>query len=249
MADLFDPADQEIGPELVVGNDTPESAYIPDTNGDPDGAEKRAVQANIQLPDWYFRKYALNDFGKPVFNKVVADGIMKVFDTKFNTPMDFSDDPEKREDEEKYFDSQCNQIVDGQRVLLEVDPQSTGLNFLQLCTRTWSEFASICYETLDAVSSITVAEDIPDWLIQREEKSLQLGRKARLLSAALDNLGHDFGLKDTEIKRFRVEKQVQDRLQRLAEYNYNMHADASGKVKQELNTESTAHMKSVIERA
>ena len=51
MADLFDPADQEIGPELVVGNDTPESAYIPDTNGDPDGAEKRAVQANIQLPD------------------------------------------------------------------------------------------------------------------------------------------------------------------------------------------------------
>ena len=98
MADLFDPADQEIGPELVVGNDTPESAYIPDTNGDPDGAEKRAVQANIQLPDWYFRKYALNDFGKPVFNKVVADGIMKVFDTKFNTPMDFSDDPEKRED-------------------------------------------------------------------------------------------------------------------------------------------------------
>ena len=171
MADLFDPADQEIGPELVVGNDTPESAYIPDTNGDPDGAEKRAVQANIQLPDWYFRKYALNDFGKPVFNKAVVDGIMKVFDTKFNTPMDFSDDPEKREDEEKYFDSQCNQIVDGQRVLLEVDPQSTGLNFLQLCTRTWSEFASICYETLDAVSSITVAEDIPDWLIQREEKS------------------------------------------------------------------------------
>ena len=32
MADHFDPADQEIGPELVVGNDTPESAYIPDTN-------------------------------------------------------------------------------------------------------------------------------------------------------------------------------------------------------------------------
>ena len=78
---------------------------------------------------------------------------------------------------------------------------------------------------------------------------MQLGLKARLLSAALDNLGHDFGLKDTEIKRFRVEKQVQDRLQRLAEYNYNMHADASGKVKQDLNTESTAHMKSVIERA
>ena len=49
MADLFDPADQEIGPELVVGNDTPESAYIPDTNGDPDGAEKRAVQANIPV--------------------------------------------------------------------------------------------------------------------------------------------------------------------------------------------------------
>ena len=31
MADHFDPADQEVGPELVVGNDTPETAYIPDT--------------------------------------------------------------------------------------------------------------------------------------------------------------------------------------------------------------------------
>ena len=247
MADHFDPADQEVGPELVVGNDTPESAYIPDTNGDPEGAEKRAVQANIQLPDWYFRKHALNDFGKPVFNKVVADGIMKVFDAKFGTPMTYNE--EKREDEEKYFDSQCNQIIDGQRVLLEVDPQSTGLNFLQLCTRTWSEFASICYEYQDAMSSITVAEDIPDWLIQREEKMLQLGRKARLLASSLDNIGHDFGLRNIEIERFRVEKAVQDRLQRLAEYNYNQHADASGKVKEDMNTESTAHMKSIVNNA
>ena len=99
------------------------------------------------------------------------------------------------------------------------------------------------------MSSITVAEDIPDWLIQREEKMLQLGRKARLLASALDNIGHDFGLRNIEIERFRVEKAVQDRLQRLAEYNYNQHADASGKVKEDMNTESTAHMKSIVDNA
>mgnify|MGYP003321512220 CR=1 FL=1 len=47
MADHFDPADQEVGPELVVGNDTPESAYIPDTNGDP------KVLRNVQCKQTY----------------------------------------------------------------------------------------------------------------------------------------------------------------------------------------------------
>jgi hypothetical protein len=247
MADLFDPADQEIGPELIVGNDTPESAYIADHTTDPEGTEARSVQADIHLPDWYFRKHALTDLGKPTYNKSVADGILKVFDTKFGTPMTFNGD--NAESEETYFDSQVNQVVDGINVLLEVDPQSTGLNFLQLCTRTWSEFASVCYEYQDSMSSQAGNEDIPDWLIEREEKMVGLGRKARILSSALTAIDHAFGLKNTAIDRFRVQNAIKDRLQRLAEWNFNQHADSSGKVKKTLNVETNAHMKSIVDNA
>ena len=247
MVDHFDPADQEIGPELIVGNDTPESAYIADHTTDPEGTEARSVQADIHLPDWYFRKHALTDLGKPTFNKSVADAIMKVFDSKFGTPMAFAED--KAESEQLYFDTQVNSVVDGISVLLEVDPQSTGLNFLQLCTRTWSEFCSVCYEYQDSMTSMAGNEEIPDWLIEREEKMLMLGRKARILSSALDNMGHSFGLKQTAIDRFRVSNAVQDRLQRLAEWNFNQHADSSGKVKKTLNVETTAHMESIVKDA
>ena len=58
-------------------------------------------------------------------------------------------------------------------------------------------------------------DDIPDWLIEREQKMVDLGRKARMLSSALQIIDNDFGLKDTKINKSRVQKAVEDRLQDL----------------------------------
>jgi hypothetical protein len=56
---------------------------------------------------------------------------------------------------------------------------------------------------------------------------LQLGRKARLLKTALAAIDSDFGLKNVSIDEFRVKTQVELRLQRLAEWNYNNVVDTS----------------------
>ena len=246
---LFDPDAMETK-EPVVGNDTPESAYVPDTNGDPEGSEARQVKAEISLPDWFYRKFALTNDGKATFNPAVVDGIMGIFDVKFGTPQTFTEfegGPAQHE-MELAWDHSINNIVDGIRELLTVDPQSTGLNVLQLTTRTWSEFCSVCYEYQDSLSNFK-EEELPDWLLEREQKMYDLGRKARMLSSAIQLLDHEFGLKDTQIHANRVRNAVESRLQRLAEWNYNQQADASGKVKRKLNAEANAHMQSIVDNA
>jgi membrane-associated HD superfamily phosphohydrolase len=232
--DHFDPSEMETE-ELVPSNETPESAYRPDTIGDPEGTEERAKEVAIVLPDFFYRRYKLDDAGNPTFNEVVVSQIMEVFDAKYGTEQSFSDDKA-----EKYFNKQVTQVVDGFSQLLEVDPQTTGINALQLATRTWAEFASVAYEYKDSISTIKEDQEIPDWLITREDKMVQLGRKARMLSAFLNKMDDKFGLKDTEISRFRVQQAVENRLQRLAEWNYNEHADKSGAVTSKSITNQTA---------
>ena len=245
--DLFDPADQEIGPELVVPNETPESAYIADTLGDPKGSEERAKSVAIQLPDFFFRKYRLNDEGEPTFSQVAVDGIMDVFDNKVGTEMSFNgDDPTG---EEEYFDMQVQAVVDGQSQLLEVDPQTTGINFLQLTTRTWAEFVSVLYEYQDSVHTINTNEDFPTWLSEREGKMLQLGRKARMLSSACSKIDDKFGLKSTELERFRVQNEVERRLQRLAEWNFKEYANTSGKTASKMNEQTLEHCSTMFDNA
>ena len=78
---------------------------------------------------------------------------------------------------------------------------------------------------------------------------LQLGRKARILSAALEAIDEDFGLKDTKIQRNRVQAAVEQRMQRLAEWNFKQQADASGKVERELNAQTTSHMRDILNNA
>tara|TARA_B100000212_G_scaffold64074_1_gene44042 strand:- start:1921 stop:2697 length:777 start_codon:yes stop_codon:yes gene_type:complete len=258
MSEHFDPSEQEtkeLLPEVKSSlNDDTE-----DTNRDPEGAEKRAMRADIQLPDYWYKKYALDDFGKPTFNKGVVNLVMQVFDAKYGTNLvykdvvvgkneDGSDKVLTAEEQTKRYESTVNDIVTGIRHLLIVDPQSTGLNFLQLTTRTWSEFVSICYEYSDSMSNFK-EDDIPDWLVQREEKMLDLGRKARMLSSVLEIIDNDFGLKDVTIQRSRVQSAVEQRMQRLAEWNFNRQADMSGKVKREMNAETQAHMQSIVDNA
>ena len=232
--DHFDPSEMETE-ELVPSNETPESAYRPDTIGDPEGTEERAKEVAIVLPDFFYRRYKLDDAGNPTYNEIVVSQIMEVFDAKYGTEQSHSDD--KAED---YFNKQVDQVVDGFSQLLEVDPQTTGINALQLATRTWAEFASVAYEYKDSISTIKEDQEIPDWLIDREDKMVLLGRKARMLSAFLNKMDDKFGLKDVEISRFRVQQAVENRLQRLAEWNYNQHADKSGKITSKSITNETA---------
>lgn len=232
--DHFDPSEMETE-ELIPSNETPESAYRPDTIGDPEGSEERDKQVAIVLPDFFYRRYKLDDAGNPTFNEVVVSQIMEVFDAKYGT-----EQPHGNEKAENYYNKQVDQVVDGFSQLLEVDPQTTGINALQLTTRTWAEFASVAFEYKDSISTIAEDKEIPDWLIDREDKMVQLGRKARMLTAFLNKMDDKFGLKDTEIQRFRVQQEIERRLQRLAEWNYNQHADKSGAVTSKTITNQTA---------
>ena len=259
MANHFDPAD--LGPEVVdmangetgellPDQKTPESAWKPDTNGDPVGSEIRATQDPIKLPDFYYRKYSIDGNGNAMFQQSRVDGIMDVFKSKRDTAMSFNaTDDEARKKEENYYLQQVQQIADGLMPLLETDAQSTGINFLQLTTRTWAEFASIAYEYKEETESANPNDELPTWLVEREDKMFGLGRKARMLSAVVGLIGDQFGLHDLGLKEARVRSEVERRQQRLAEWNYKQHADASVKVATELNQATQAHTASVFASA
>jgi len=245
--DLFDPAELETT-EPLPPEHTDESAQAPDTNGDPEGSEARAEKPAISLPDFFFRRYHLDDNGNPTFNTVVVDNIMEVFDVKAETEMAFNNE-ETAEADLAYYNSQVESIVDGVMQLLEVDPQSTGINILSLSTRTWAEFSSIAWEYQDALGTIDSTKEIPEWLISREHKMMELGRKARLLRDAVNRIDDKFGLKNTSLDRDRVQNEVERRLQRLAEWNFNQHADQSGKTANTMNKASFQHCERVFDAA
>tara|TARA_R100000734_G_C3308046_1_gene98660 strand:+ start:465 stop:1247 length:783 start_codon:yes stop_codon:yes gene_type:complete len=235
-ADIFDPADVEVEIDMANGEtgellpeqSTPEEAFIPDTIGDPEGSENRATQDDIVLPDYFYKKFQLDNEGNPTFNATRVVGIMQIFNDKYGTPMVFNkEDSEIAEKEQAYFDGQVESIYLGLQPLLEVEPQATGINFLQLATRTWAEFSSIVFEYKESMAESDPTKEIPDWLIEREDKMIQLGRKSRLLSSVLDKIDDKFGLKDVSIKADRVKTQVELRLQRLAEWNYKNIVDTS----------------------
>ena len=179
-----------------------------------------------------------------------VDGIMEVFKSKKNTPMVFNaENDELRKKEEDYYLQQVQQIADGLMPLCETDPQSTGINFLQLTTRTWAEFASIAYEYKEETESANPNDDLPVWLVEREDKMFGLGRKARMLSAVVGLIGDSFGLHDLSLKDVRVRNEIERRQQRLAEWNFKQHADSSVKVSTELNQATKAHTSNMFASA
>ena len=241
--DLFDPADMETV-EPLPPEHTDESAHRPDTNGDPEGSEVRATPSAISLPDFFYKRYRLDNDGKPTYNPLTIELIMGVFDGKNETDLVFNS-----ENDQEYYDEQVTTITDGIMQLLEVDPQSTGINFLGLCTRTWPEFASIAYEYSDSIDGLKADSELPEWLLAREDKMMQLGRKARLLRDAIKRLDNKFGLKSTSLDRKRVQTEVERRLQRLAEWNFSQHADTSGKVASTMNKATVDHCESIFANA
>ena len=249
MSGHFDPSEQETK-ELLPKTESDMSDYTEDTIADSEGAEQRSVKASISLPDFFHVNYRLDDYGNPTFKNDVVASIMAIFDQKIGTKPVFSEKEGYAPVDEQVaqFEESVNNIVVGIQELTIVDPQSTGLSFLQLCTRTWAEFASISYDYQTAMAK--AGDEIPDWLVEREQKMFDLGRKARLLTDALLAVDQEFGnLKNVSIQRDRVEVQVKDRQQRLAEYNFKKQADTSGRTRRQLNEETVAHMQSIVDDA
>ena len=79
MSEHFDPSEQETK-EFLPTNDTPESAYIGDTNADSEGVEQRSVKAAISLPDFFHVNYRLDRLWQPNIQNDVVASIMAIFD-------------------------------------------------------------------------------------------------------------------------------------------------------------------------
>jgi len=248
MSEYFDPSEQE-SKELVPEVKSKMSDYTEDTIADSEGAEQRSVKASISLPDFFHVNYRLDDTGNPTFKDDVVAKIMAIFDQKVGTQPTFEEKEGHAPVDEQIvkFEESVNNIVVGFQELTIVDPQSTGLSFLQLCTRTWAEFASISYDYQTAMAK--AGDEIPDWLLEREQKMFDLGRKARMMSMALSDLDHSFGLKEVSIQRNRVQSAVEQRLQRLAEWNFKQYAGTSGKTALKLNGATKEHMQTMFDNA
>ena len=248
MSEHFDPSEQETK-ELLPKTESDMSDYTEDTIADSEGAEQRSVKASISLPDFFHVNYRLDDTGNPTFKDDVVAKIMAIFDKKIDTQPTFAEKEGYAPVDEQVvqFEESVDNIVVGIQELTIVDPQSTGLSFLQLCTRTWAEFASISYDYQTAMAK--AGDEIPDWLLEREQKMFDLGRKARMMSMALKALDHSFGLKEVSIQKNRVQSAVEQRLQRLAEWNFKQYADTSGKTAQKLNGATKEHMQTMFDNA
>lgn len=251
----FDPSEQETK-ELLPKTKSEMSDYTEDTIADAEGAEQRSVKASVVIADWWHRKFNLTDNGQPTYKPEIVQAIMDIFDKKFGTAMTFKEiklpngEIMTVEQQQETYQAHVQRIVDGTRIELGVDPETTGLSLLGRCTKTWSEFASITYEYFDTVQNLASQEDLPDWVYEREAKMFDLGRKARLLTDALKAVDQEFGnLKNVSIQKDRVEAQVMERQQRLAEYNFKKQADTSGKTIRKLNAETVAHMQSIVDDA
>jgi len=256
---IFDPTD--LGPEvvdiangetgeLVTPQETPESAYIPDTSADPEGSEERARPDAIQLPDYFFKRYAIdNATGEPTFNPSIIAGAMGVFNSKKDTEVSFKHitDEDQQAKEADLYQAQVQAVIDGQLPLLEVDAPTTGINLLQLNTRTWAEFASIAYEYQDSAESANPNEDLPIWLIEREDKMFQLGRKARMIRDAINQIDDKFGLKDITLNNDRVQKEIERRAERLAKWNYDNAVNRANKVATDMNVATREHTKNMFD--
>ncbi len=244
-----DMANGETG-ELVNGQHTPENAWLPDTNGDPEGSEKRAEKDAIQLPDHFYAKYGLDDEGKPIFLASRVKAIMEVFSSKKLTPVGFpTDDPKTITKLQEKYDLELEIVVAGIKPLLDIDAPTTGYNYLTLATRTWAEFVSIAYEYNESMQRVNPVDELPTWLIEREAKMWALGRKARMIRDAILAVDNLFGIGDLGIQPMRVQTEVERRQQRMAQWSFDNLADNSNKVASELNTATVEHAKQVFANA
>ena len=228
---LFDPSEQETE-ELLPKNETEQEDFNDDTLADPEGAEAREPQNRGTLyPTWIYRDYRVNGNDELEPNPSAIENIMNVFDDKHASSV--SDKLAKT------FAKDVKTVVAGRKPTLTADAPTTGIQMLRECTTTWGEFISCVYDYVNSASSISNEEAMPEWLIEREARMIDLGYKARLLREATNELFSDFGLPGKfSLDRGSVKQAVEARLNRLAAWHTNQHKQSTaGKTMQKASSE------------
>jgi len=231
--DQFDPSELETE-ELLPKNETEQDDFNDDTLADPEGAEAREAHNRGTLyPTWIYRDYRVNNNDELEPNPSAISNIMLVFDDKKDT--------EVAKDKAKGFIKDVKTVVSGRIPTLNADAPTTGIQMLRECTTTFAEFISCVYDYVNSASAISSEEAMPDWLVEREAKMIDLGYKARLLREATSELFPDFGLPGKfELDRNRVKQAVEARLTRLAAWHTNQHkVSTAGKTMQKASSEFT----------
>ena len=216
----FDPSELETE-ELLTPETTDKDAFNDDTLADPEGAEAREPQNRGTLyPTYLYRDYKVGENDALVPNQSAIDAVMAIFEEKAETPV--------AEGKEKQFAKDLKAVVAGRKPLLAVDAPSSGIQCLREMTNAWSEFASLVYDYVNSSQSISKEDQMPDWLLQREAKMVDMGYKARLLREANSELFSDYGLPGKfELNRSRVRQSIESRFERLAAWHTSQHREST----------------------
>ena len=216
----FDPSELETE-ELLTPETTDKDAFNDDTLADPEGAEAREPENRGTLyPTYLYRDYKVGENDALVPNQSAIDAVMAIFEEKAETPV--------TEGKEKQFAKDLKTVVAGRKPLLAVDAPSSGIQCLREMTNAWSEFASLVYDYVNSSQSISKEDQMPDWLLQREAKMVDMGYKARLLRDANSELFSDYNLPGKfELNGTRVRQSIESRFERLAAWHTSQHREST----------------------
>tara|TARA_X000001388_G_C2211047_1_gene115160 strand:+ start:438 stop:1199 length:762 start_codon:yes stop_codon:yes gene_type:complete len=217
----------------------------PDTNGDPVGSEERAKQDPVKMPLWYFDKYDLDGNGKPIPSIAHVNAIMEMLPKKIDTAPFFGNDKTAGAKLAKQYDADVKALVDAYRPLLAYEAGDTGFNFMMFANATWGKYLTALVEFGNDVSRFS-DQEMPDWLVTREDNAFGMGRKARLVRDVLAILSDEFKLKNAVITPANVRSAVQRHLQGLATWTFNKHADSSARVSGKLNEANAEYVQGTL---
>lgn len=235
--DQFDPSDLETK-ELVTKQETEHSDYTPDTNADPEGAEERQFNTGKQFPERVHRDYLIKN-GVVGVSSSTVEAVMAIFETKKDSDCQLTDT------QQAVYTKEVQAIVDGKKPLLNVDAPTSGYNTLSEMTRTWAEFACAIYDYTSWARQLNPEMDQPESFTDLENKMHELGRKARMLRDASSELWVFFNINGTfKLDSFRVQRAVEGRYQRLADYYNNKFTEST--VGKDMKKASVAFTEDII---
>ena len=214
--DQFDPTELETK-ELLTPETTDQDAFNDDTLADPEGAEARKPHNRGSLyPSYLLVDYRVNDKDELEPQPSAIDRIMTQFDVKHDSSVP--------DNVSKAFSEDLDKVIAGTEVRLAVDGPTTGIQMMREATTTWAEFISCIHDYVNSSSTVAKADDMPEWLLEREQKMVDLGYKARLLRDACSSCFDRFNLPGTyNLNRDYVAQAVENRLTRLAAWNTKKH--------------------------
>ena len=126
---------------------------------------------------------------------------------------------------------------------------TTGFKALSEASDTWANFVSTTFEYREKCESLAPDQEMPSWLVEREEKMFALGIKARMLRDALHQAQDEdlFGLKSVALEEYRIRGSLERGQQRLAEWSYNNCINRELLIAQDMNAKTREHTQSIFD--